>query len=711
MAVSALNARELDRLQEISSELSQLTTQPALCSALVGWVNELTQLDDCVVYTRLGNVLTQMAAAGAKIDVNGKIRERIGLPIGVGIVGTSALSSEPTYVPDLSKDDRYIHDLSKGKSELSVPIIHRGEVIGVLDAVSPEVDGFSTKNKQIMTSLAVLAAPHLAALVTSADGHAVDYGEVIADLANLRQSNLRTFYANITERAARALHAERVNLWLFNDAQTAINCVDHFDLRSGDHSDGAVLEKSAFPTYFESLHQERVIMANDAAKDQRTAEFAPIYLKENNIQSMLDAPIRYSNEVIGVVCIEHTSEMREWTNDEASFVATLADFITIAHVSNEKTRAENALIQSQKMESLGRLAGGIAHDFNNLMTVISGAAETLQLKVPESDESANKLLGLIIDARDRASRLTRNLMAYGGNQRLNLEALSTYELAENIRQLTENVVREEIDLTFELPEEDLWVRGDITSLEQVLLNLILNGIDAIESQGCISLAFRQLENECVITVLDDGAGMEKEIRQRIFDPFFTTKGDLGTGLGLSVCQGIIHQHKGQLTCESGIGLGTKFELRLPLVAPPELSEEFDSPIRSVIERLPDTRILLVEDEPGVRDVVKQMLEALGFDPIAALDTRDALEILKEQEIGLMISDVVMPDMRGPELYQEALLVKPDLIALFISGYTEDILAEVPEDHPRMGYLSKPFTLDELNVALNGLLVAEAENLS
>ena len=702
MAVSPLNATELDKLQALNAKLSSITDQQVLCQALVDGVAELTSLDDCVIYTRLGNVLTQMAAMGVKVDANGSLIERIGLPVGVGIVGSAALSNTPIYVPDIRNDSRYVEDQYSGASEFAVPIVHRGEVVGVLDAENASVNGLSDKDRQIMSSIAVLAAPHIAALLPKNEGHTRDYAEVIADLANLPQSNLRSFYANITERAARTLRSSRANIWLFNEERTAIHCVDNYELRTQVHSDGFILERSLYPKYFAALQEERVIMANDASSDTRTSEFAVSYLVDNNIHSMLDAPIRQDGQAVGVLCIEQCGEGRAWTDEEAAFVGTLADFVTIALISEKKTRAENALIQSQKMESLGRLAGGIAHDFNNLMTVISGAAETLQLRVGAPDESTDRLLGLILDARDRAARLTRNLLAYGGNQNLNLEACSVHALADNIRQLTENIVREEIDLRFYVPEEERWVQGDLTQLEQVLLNLIINSVDAIAKRGTIEVSFSHTDTDCIIRVIDDGSGMDEQVRQRIFDPFFTTKGELGTGLGLSVCQGIVHQHRGTLTCESAPNAGSTFEVRLKLVASPESNETLEED-KGPIARLPDARILLVEDEPGVRDVVKQMLDALGFEPVVAEDAKHALKILESEDIPLMITDVVMPDMRGPDLYRAALAVRPELTALFISGYTEDVVPDVPTAISKTGYLSKPFTLDQLSQAFNQLL--------
>ena len=149
-------------------------------------------------------------------------------------------------------------------------------------------------------------------------------------------------------------------------------------------------------------------------------------------------------------------------------------------------------------------------------------------------------------------------------------------------------------------------------------------------------------------------------------------------------------------------MGTTFEIRLKLVNSPDTAVEIAQE-QTIFEALPDSRILLVEDEPGVRDVVKQMLDALGFDPVVAEDAKDALEILRREEIQLMISDVVMPDMRGPDLYRTALEIKPELMALFISGYTEDVIREVPTANAKTGYLSKPFTLDQLSHAFNLLL--------
>ena len=660
-----LNAFELDKLQSISAELSTFTQLDTLCWQITRWIEDLTGLDDCVVYVRLGNVLTQMAALGIKQGDEQSIVNRIGLPMGVGIVGHAALSAQPAYVEDVAADDRYVSDEYPGASEFAVPLVHRGEVVGVLDSESNEVSGFSEKTRQLLQSVAVLTAPHVAELITQADGSKANYSEVISDLAHLPRSpgSLRNIFANITERAARTLRAPRVNCWLFNDDRTELVCIDHFDLRKQRHEEGARLKASEFPAYFEAMDLERVIIANDAYTDARTAEFGREYLPANQIYAMLDAPIRQDGDVVGVICIEQTGQARNWTNDEASFVATLSDLATIALISESKFKAERALIQAQKMESLGRLAGGVAHDFNNLLTVISGAVETLQLK-QHSDPSTKRLLDLVLDAAERGGKLTKSLTALGGHQHLEFKSFNIGQLGLSIQRLTESVCPDNIHLVFTPCDEECWTRGDIGQLEQVLLNLILNSIDALPDGGEIQARFECNAENVLISVIDNGVGMSEEIRERIYDPFFTTKGEMGTGLGLAIGQGIVRQHKGQLTCTSHPGQGTTFTVQLPRTDPSEdigLEEADDD--EATQSQLKFNKALLVEDELGVRNVVSQMLQAIGYNHVSVAESANhAVELLEDSPHDILISDVVMPDMRGPDLYREALTSHPDLKA-------------------------------------------------
>ncbi len=538
-----------------------------------------------------------------------------------------------------------------------------------------------------------------------------DFTSVLADLnrlTDLRAGDLHATYSLIAERAARTLNASRANVWLFTDSsRTTLRCIDHYDLASDSHSVAGNLEAVSFPTYVEALNMERVIRANDAATDPRTAEFGAEYLPAHDIKSMLDAPIRQDGEAVGVICVEQVGAHRVWTDEEANFVGTLSDFATLALTTHHKSLAETALVQAQKMESLGRLAGGIAHDFNNLLTVISGAVETMQLKAKQAGVEEDRLLTLISEAGERARKLTRNLLAFGGQQHLILDHISTRELVEAVRELTEGIIREDIKVRFIDADEEFWTVGDQTQLEQVLLNLMINGMDAIDDAGELSLEVLPPNDEGFVgfAITDSGGGMSQEVQQRIFEPFFTTKGDLGTGLGLSISMGIAQQHRGQLLCTSSDAQGTRFELWLPQSHDHGKTEPSLDLAVTDSERLGQYQLLLVEDEPGVRAVVTQMLSALGYQLLVAESAQHALELIAQEQVDLLISDVIMPDMRGPELYRQALARKPELSALFISGYSEEVFSSLPSEENRIGYLGKPFTVRQLQDAVSDLIEA------
>ncbi len=701
MSNTPLNATQLDRLQVINSELNAYTSLDDVCWAIAAAVEELAELEDCVVYVRLGNVLTQTAAIGPKTGAEGVILNRIGLPIGVGIVGSVARTGVEEYVADVRRDGRYVADDYPGRSEFATPIVHRGEVIGVLDSEHNEVDGINLTQRQMMTSIAVLSAPHVAALIAREGSADQDYAEVIADLAHMQLSvpgNLQRVFTNLTERAAKTLRSARANIWLLDEAGTRIDCVDHYDLRSNEHSSGASLAREQAPAYFRQLETERTIMVNDARGDERTSELGD-YLQANDVHSLLDAPILVGGKPAGVICIEHTGNTRDWRSEEASFVGTLSDLATIALLSEQKAEAERALVQSQKMESLGRLAGGLAHDFNNLLTVIGGAVETLQITSRSQGKEAS-LHRLIADAADRARKLTRNLMTFGGKQRLALEHIRVADLAESIEQLTTSLIREDTKLTITLAEEPIWVEGDPGLMEQMLLNLIINSVDAMPEGGDIHLSFGLDEAGSVrIQVEDNGAGMDETLQQKIFDPFFTTKGDFGSGLGLSICQGIVTQHGGTLTCRSKPGVGSVFEISMPAARPGVDAAEKKASVPVSLKAPANTRILLVEDEAGVRDVVGRMLSVLGYETVVAQSAEHAIDMLAEKPVDILVSDVVMPDMRGPDLFRAARLIQPSLSALFVSGYTDQIIRESSFGDARVAYMSKPFTMDELGRAL------------
>ena len=534
-----------------------------------------------------------------------------------------------------------------------------------------------------------------------------DYLSVLTALNRMPDKaakHLKSAFALLTERTATTLEVSRANVWLFTDNdRTTLRCIDIYDFATQLHSAEGELDIAHVPNYINALKQERVIRADDALTDPRTAEFRDEYLPRHNIKSMLDAPIRKNGEVVGVICVEQTGNHRQWDDAEANFVATMSDFATMALLSHEKDLAETALIQAQKMESLGRLAGGIAHDFNNILMVLSGAVDTLQIGGGEP-ELRQRMLDLMTDACERAQKLTRNLLAFGGKQNLDFEQISTHKLLHAIEGLTKGIIREDIQVHFVVGHTPYWFEGDQTQLEQVVLNLMINAMDAMPDGGKLTIeALAPDQNDFVgLAVIDTGNGISEDCIDRIFEPFFSTKGALGTGLGLSISSGIVQQHHGTLTCTNSSDQGTRFELKIPRISHDQRISSRSKSESSDQNKREGLRILLVEDEESVRDIVSQMLSAIGYDVKVAESAGHALSILAQGCIDLVVSDVIMPDMRGPDLYQSALLKQPDLKALFVSGYSEDLTTELTANSANVGYLSKPFTLAQLRSALGNL---------
>lgn len=534
-----------------------------------------------------------------------------------------------------------------------------------------------------------------------------DYLSVLTALNRMPDKaakHLKSAFALLTERTATTLEVSRANVWLFTDNdRTTLRCIDIYDFATQLHSAEGELDIDHVPNYINALKQERVIRADDALTDPRTAEFRDEYLPRHNIKSMLDAPIRKNGEVVGVICVEQIGNHRQWDDAEANFVATMSDFATMALLSHEKDLAETALIQAQKMESLGRLAGGIAHDFNNILMVLSGAVDTLQIGGGEP-ELRQRMLDLMTDACERAQKLTRNLLAFGGKQNLDFEQISTHKLLHAIEGLTKGIIREDIQVHFIVGHTPYWFEGDQTQLEQVVLNLMINAMDAMPDGGKLTIeALAPDQNDFVgLAVIDTGNGISEDCIDRIFEPFFSTKGALGTGLGLSISSGIVQQHHGTLTCTNSSDQGTRFELKIPRISHDQRINSKSKSESSDHNKREGLRILLVEDEESVRDIVSQMLSAIGYDVKVAESAGHALSILAQGCIDLVVSDVIMPDMRGPDLYQSALLKQPDLKALFVSGYSEDLTTELTANSENVGYLSKPFTLAQLRSALGNL---------
>jgi PAS domain S-box-containing protein len=381
--------------------------------------------------------------------------------------------------------------------------------------------------------------------------------------------------------------------------------------------------------------------------------------------------------------------------------------LILRDVTHERS-LEAQLRQAQKLEAVGRLASGVAHDFNNILTIILGANSLLRGHL-KPDAPGQSELAVVREAADQASSLTRQLLTFG---RADVSRPAVHDLNRLVHDATpmlERTLGETVRLAVELHDEPLHVRIDANQLTQVILNVALNARDAIAAGGELSLRTGKTEDgRALLAATDDGQGMAPEVLERAFEPFFTTKQvSKGSGLGLAVCYGIVQRAGGILELRSRPGAGTTVRIELPLTEARPTPVKSGSPPRNL--RGNGERILVVDDTPGVLKLMRRALSRAGYEVLTAEGGASALSAAAEMpSIDLLVTDVVMPDMSGPQLANELWRLHPRLPVLFVSGYTGDRLDEVILDRPDVGFLQKPFDAGRLAELVSTLLVAGTE---
>ncbi|MHB1293943.1 MAG: PAS domain S-box protein [Anaerolineae bacterium] len=402
---------------------------------------------------------------------------------------------------------------------------------------------------------------------------------------------------------------------------------------------------------------------------------------------------------------------------EATFDHVLVSVIDLT----EHKRLEERLIQSQKMEAIGRLAGGVAHDFNNLLTVINGYTD-LALTMLDADDPLRQDLQQVRRAGDSAAGLTRQLLAFSRRQMLDMRVLNLNEILSGMAKMLQRLIGEDIELVLDLAESLPAVRADAGQIEQVIVNLAVNARDAMPTGGLLRITTMGVELDdafvaehngartghfACIRVSDTGSGIPKYELERIFEPFFTTKpvGE-GTGLGLATVFGIVKQSGGNIYADSEMGRGTTFSIYMPEVSA-------DASCTDPVPAAPNPprgneTILLVEDQSDVRTLTARMLRHLGYRVIEVQRPTGALDVLEThaQEINLLLTDVVMPQISGWDLGKQALERCPDLRLLYMSGYNDKVISAhgLQEESGRL--LVKPFRIEELAKAVRHVLDKE-----
>lgn len=411
---------------------------------------------------------------------------------------------------------------------------------------------------------------------------------------------------------------------------------------------------------------------------------------------------------IGALEAEVTLHRPDGTERRIDFTATAnvrpGRHIAVIRDLTRQNELEAQLRQAQKMEAVGRLAGGIAHDFNNLLTAIAGYSEFLI--GGHTDPRLRRHAEEIKKAAARAASLTGQLLAFSRRQVLQPRVLDLNAVVSDMDMMLRRLIGEDVELLTMLEPELAPIRADQTQLEQVIVNLAVNARDAMPGGGAVTIETANIviddEAHVELRLTDTGIGMTDSEREQLFDPFFTTKTG-GTGLGLATVHGIVEQSGGTIEVTSAPGMGSSFRILLPAVE--ALAEEPVAPPKSAAPRPGDETVLLVEDELVVRQLVAEILESSGYTVLQAADGPSALELARRHsgDISLLVTDVVMPGMSGPEVAQSVTAMRPGMLVLYMSGYTDSAIGHHGVLEPGIAFLQKPFSTDDLTRKVRGLL--------
>jgi signal transduction histidine kinase len=468
-----------------------------------------------------------------------------------------------------------------------------------------------------------------------------------------------------------------------------------------------------------AIRENRYIINNNTEESTYMAPWRDEAIRRGYLSSAA-FPIREHKQVIGALTV-YISEPDYFEKDEIELAQEIVDGISFAvdgfdlkqqrkQGEEEKKRLEEQLHQSQKMESIGLLAGGVAHDFNNILSAIVGYGYMAQQQLKD-DAATGGYIQEILDSANRASELTRGLLAFSRKQVIAPVLVDLNEIVRKIEKMLGRIIREDIKLSTVLSTGELPVLVDTGQMEQVLINLATNARDAMPDGGDLVIKteavhvdshyseahfFQSADEYAVLTISDTGVGMDQGTKENIFEPFFTTKEvGKGTGLGLSIAYGIIKQHNGNIRVYSEAGQGTTFKIYLPMA-----EEGRETIFEPKIETPPEGKgetIIVAEDEPQVRKSLRLILQRNGYKIIEAENGEDAVRKFQENRsaVSLILLDVIMPVKNGREAYEKIKSIAPSVKTIFMSGYTDDIITKKGLLEEGFDLISKPINPDAL----------------
>ncbi len=731
-----------NRVQERTAELSQVNEVMNLADEVARIVTSTLNIDE--VYEKFALEVKKLVdfdrvvinmidrESGTAILKYRFGSERPGRPLHstmplAGSQNLEVLTTERSLVRnDFAKDLRFTADKEAAtmglRSSIMIPLWSKSQVIGTLGLRSKQVGAFGPRQQTILERLASQIAPALenSQLYLRLQAN-MEEMNLVDEVARIVTStlNIDEVYEKFALEVKKLVDFDRMNINLI-DHDAGIFAVKY---QAGLFNSGLPVGDMNHPMEGQVRYivaTGRTLVRPDLAQDIRfPLDQGHV---EAGLRSSIAVPLVSKNRVAGVLALR-SSQMDAYGSREQAILERLAHQIAPAvenaRLHEERVLAEERLSHAQKMESVGRLAGGVAHDFNNLLTAIMGYSQLSLREAPPESPISNHLRE-IQQATERAADLTNQLLAFSRHQVIEPKVIDLNDLVFNLDKMLRRLIGEDIELVT-LPTANLEpVKADLGQIEQVLVNLAVNARDSMPKGGKLTIETANvildteylLHNSAaspgrhvMLVVSDTGMGISKEVQDHIFEPFFTTKDvGKGTGLGLATCYGTVQQSGGHIEVCSEPGRGTSFKVYLPVTE--ETSEAQPQKVDSSISPRGKETVLLAEDEPMVRSMAAMVLRDRGYEVLEAANGEEALRVVQNhggEGIELLLTDVVMPQMGGPELAEKLHAVHPEIKILFTSGYTGDYLSQLNTLTTGTEFLAKPYTPEALAVMVREVL--------
>ncbi len=708
--------KELSALNAVSSITNQSLNLDLILDEALDKVLEVAdcQAGGIYILNQADEVLELKSCKGLSAEA---MREVDRLKLGEGFSGRIARTGEPITVEDIRQDPRLTRMIMKREglhSYLGVPLKSKGKILGTLFVITSQDRRYNSDEVELLASIGnqIGMAVENSHLFKEAEQWIVQL-EAIRNITNRlnKLNDVKTVASAVMDEIKKVIDFDNCRVFLLNESNEELVPVafgSEVEEYKGETEEVLRLKVGEGITgWVAQTGEGQVIDDGERHPRSRHIPGSP-YVDE----SIIASPMIYEGEVRGVITLSKLG-LKKFNQNHLTLLSILANEAVVA-IENAKLfeglkqaysklkEAQEQLVQSEKLRALGEMAGGVAHDFNNLLGAILGRAQLLLLSAKESD--IRKGLKVIEKAALDGAETVRRIQEF---TRLrtdeNFISLDLNEILKESLEMTKHKWKDEsqkkgilIQVEIDLDKGIAAVAGNPSELREVFVNMILNSIDAMPRGGTLSISSLSNENNVLARVKDTGIGMSEEVQRKVFDPFFTTKGPRGNGLGMSLAYGIIVRHNGEIFIESQEGKGATFSVRLPRKA---ATSEKGAKERAS-EEARSENILIIDDEPAIRELLCDILQSKGFKAVAVNDSLKGVELFEKEEFDIVFTDLSMPEMSGWEVADRLKSLNPEVVIIMVTGWGTQVDSRKLKAHAVDLLMAKPFEVKKLFEILN-----------